>query len=154
MAQSPHSQLLTDTHVDLPFRVEKGGIADRGEVVVAAASLGPALSAYFTAVRESPGHSLALREGDRVLASSDDQTAICFVSRKEQVGKAPRLTNRDREVLRLLITGLSMKQVAARLGISPRTVAFHKYKVMEDNQLHSNADLFRFILGRGLLVPE
>lgn len=134
------------TQADLPFRVEGGGT-----VVAAAASLGPALSAYFAAIREFPGQSLALKEGDRVLVSSEDQAAAGLASLVERVGKPPRISTRDAEVLRLLMAGLSMKQVAARLGISPRTVAFHKYKIMKENGLDSNAGLFRFVLAQGLL---
>jgi DNA-binding NarL/FixJ family response regulator len=41
------------------------------------------------------------------------------------------LTPREREVVRLLASGNSMPQVARTLGITPRTVAFHKYRAME-----------------------
>ena len=44
------------------------------------------------------------------------------------------LTPRQREVLQLLAEGRSMKQVARILNISPRTVAFHKYRIMEELQ--------------------
>jgi DNA-binding NarL/FixJ family response regulator len=51
---------------------------------------------------------------------------------------------RAREVLRLLAEGKLMKQVAADLGITPRTVAFHKYKAMRTLGLDSNAALVRY----------
>ena len=41
------------------------------------------------------------------------------------------LTSRQREVLQLLAEGHSMKQVAGVLSLTPRTVAFHKYRMME-----------------------
>ena len=54
------------------------------------------------------------------------------------------LTLRQREVLQLLAEGRSMKEVACVLEITPRTVAYHKYRMMEDFNLHSNAALVRF----------
>src|SRR5262245_32116990 len=42
------------------------------------------------------------------------------------------LTPRQREVLQLLAEGQAMKQVAAALNVTPRTVAFHKYKIMDE----------------------
>ena len=42
-----------------------------------------------------------------------------------------RLTPRQREVLQLLAEGRSMKEIAGVLDLTPRTVAFHKYRMME-----------------------
>lgn len=55
-----------------------------------------------------------------------------------------RLTLRERDVLKLLAEGLSMKQVGAELGIAARTVAFHKYRMMETLGLRSSAELVAF----------
>jgi DNA-binding NarL/FixJ family response regulator len=55
-----------------------------------------------------------------------------------------RLTTRQTEVLQLLAEGRSMKEVAALLDLTPRTVAFHKYRIMEVIGAHSNAELFQF----------
>lgn len=57
-----------------------------------------------------------------------------------------RLTLRQREVLQLLVEGRSMKEAALALQIKPRTVAFHKYRIMDDFNLDSNAALVRFAL--------
>ncbi|MCM3872033.1 MAG: response regulator transcription factor [Pyrinomonadaceae bacterium] len=57
-----------------------------------------------------------------------------------------RLTLRQREVLQLLAAGGSMKEVAFALEIKPRTVAYHKYRMMDDFNLDSNAALLRFAL--------
>lgn len=54
------------------------------------------------------------------------------------------LTPREREVLQLLAEGFAMKEVGARLGITPRTVAFHKYQMIEKLGLRTSADLVRF----------
>jgi DNA-binding NarL/FixJ family response regulator len=47
-------------------------------------------------------------------------------------------------VLKLLAEGLSMKQVGAELGIAARTVAFHKYRMMETLGLRTSAELVGF----------
>ncbi len=57
-----------------------------------------------------------------------------------------RLTERQTEVLQLLAEGRSMKEVAAVLGLTPRTVAFHKYRIMEVIGARSNAELIQFAL--------
>jgi len=54
------------------------------------------------------------------------------------------LTARQREVLQLLAEGNSMKEVAAVLKLTPRTVAFHKYQMMEQLHIKSTAELIRY----------
>jgi DNA-binding NarL/FixJ family response regulator len=70
---------------------------------------------------------------------------------QEPVGAAAVLSDREQQVLGRLVRGLSMKQVARELGISPRTVAFHKYKAMENNGIRNNAELVTFALRHRLL---
>lgn len=57
-----------------------------------------------------------------------------------------RLTPRQREVLQLTAEGKSMKEVAAVLNVTPRTVAFHKYRMMEQLNLKSNAELVQYAI--------
>ena len=57
-----------------------------------------------------------------------------------------QLTERQREVLRLLAEGRTMKQTADELHVTPRTIAFHKYKIMEEFGLKTNSDLVRLAL--------
>jgi len=54
------------------------------------------------------------------------------------------LTSRQREVLQLLAEGHSMKQVAGVLNLTPRTVAFHKYRMMEQLKVKSTAELIQY----------
>ena len=61
------------------------------------------------------------------------------------------LTPRQREVLQLLAEGLSAKEAAARLGISARTVEFHKYQTMESLGIATNAELIHFAIKHGLV---
>jgi DNA-binding NarL/FixJ family response regulator len=54
------------------------------------------------------------------------------------------LTQRQREVIQLLAQGRTMKEAAHILKVTPRTVAFHKYRIMEELGLKTTADLIRF----------
>jgi DNA-binding NarL/FixJ family response regulator len=54
------------------------------------------------------------------------------------------LTSRQREVLQLLAEGNSMKEVAAVLKLTPRTVAFHKYQMMDQLHIKTTAELIRY----------
>ena len=61
------------------------------------------------------------------------------------------LTPRQHEVLRLLAEGLKMREVATVLTISTRTVAFHKYRVMEEFGLRTTSDLVRFAIRENIV---
>lgn len=61
----------------------------------------------------------------------------------------PELTERQGEILRLLVEGLSAKQIAARVHISPRTVEYHKYQAMERLGVTTNAELIAYGLKHG-----
>jgi DNA-binding CsgD family transcriptional regulator len=54
------------------------------------------------------------------------------------------LTPRQREVLQLLAEGRTMKEVAGLLNLTPRTVAFHKYRMMEQLKVKSTAELVQY----------
>ncbi len=65
-----------------------------------------------------------------------------------------KLTPRQREVLQLLAEGQTMKEAAFNLNIATRTVAFHKYKIMDDFRLRSNAELVQLAIKERILpVP-
>lgn len=70
---------------------------------------------------------------------------------KQRKSKSP-LTLRQREVLQLLAEGRSMKQVAFVLNVSPRTVAFHKYTIMDHLQIKSNAQLIEYAMKTALVT--
>ena len=65
----------------------------------------------------------------------------------------PALTDRETEVLRLVATGMSYKQVAARLAISHRTVQNHVQNTLGKLQLHNRVELVRYAISRGLDGP-
>ena len=64
--------------------------------------------------------------------------------------KAPQLTDRETEVLRLVAKGLSYKQIAERLVISHRTVQNHVQNTLGKLQLHNRVELVRYAIERGL----
>jgi len=71
--------------------------------------------------------------------------------RAGDVSDAQSLSPRGREVLRLLAGGRTMKETAATLGITPRTVAFHKYRIMQQLSLRSSAELVQFAVRRRIV---
>ncbi len=62
------------------------------------------------------------------------------------------LTPRQREVLQLLAEGHSAKDAAAILGISPRTAEFHKYRMMRELGIRSNAELMQYAIKHGVVA--
>src|SRR5262245_13001887 len=62
------------------------------------------------------------------------------------------LTPRQREILQLLAEGHSAKEIAATLGISARTVEFHKYRMMESLRVENSAELILFAVKHGLVT--
>ena len=63
---------------------------------------------------------------------------------KELVSEEERLTDRQREVLQLLAEGKVMKEVGGILHMTTRTVAYHKYRIMEVLGVKSNAELVKY----------
>jgi two-component system, NarL family, response regulator NreC len=65
---------------------------------------------------------------------------------------ADALTQRQREVLRLLAEGLRVKEIAARLGLSIRTVETHKYEIMHLLEIDNTVDLVKFAIRQGMVT--
>ncbi len=72
------------------------------------------------------------------------------VSKGIDVRKKLTLTPRQREVLRLIIEGCTMKEVADKMGISTRTAESHKYEMMEGMGVDSTAQLIQYAIKIGL----
>lgn len=70
---------------------------------------------------------------------------------KSTAPQAAQLTPREREVIRLLASGLSMPKVGTALGITARTVAYHKYHAMEALGVDSGAELIALAIKRQLI---
>lgn len=66
-------------------------------------------------------------------------------------GSEPQLTSRQRDVLRLILLGHRMKEIAVTLDLSPRTVETHKYEMMQVLRVHSTAALVRYAIEHRLI---
>lgn len=75
-----------------------------------------------------------------------------FIKNPRAKGQAKILTPRQREVVQLVAEGKSMKEVADVLKVTPRTVAFHKYRVMEELNIGTTAELIQFAIKSKILV--
>ena len=120
---------------------------------VAAAALRLGASGYL--LKSSAGRELkqAIHEALR------DRSYITPVVAGDAVGSLiehrtdrTELTVRQREVLQLLAEGRSMKEAAAILDLTPRTVAFHKYRMMEQLRLKTSAELVQFAVREGIVA--
>jgi DNA-binding NarL/FixJ family response regulator len=69
-------------------------------------------------------------------------------------GAAPGLTERETEILRMVATGLSYKQIATRLVLSHRTVQNHVQNTLGKLQLHNRVELVRYAIEHGLADEE
>lgn len=102
----------------------------------------------------------AVREvisGRRYLSPPLSERAIEAYVQKTQANNLDvydTLTGREREVLQLAAEGNSNAEIGAKLSISPRTVEIHRANMMRKLNLHSQTDLIRFALQRGILPME
>jgi len=105
-----------------------------------------AASELIKAIRE-------VLQGRRYISPAIAEEMLTRGLKPGQEVKPQELRPREREVLQLLAEGKSMKEVAGILNISPRTVEFHKYRMMEFLGLASNAELVQYAVKRGIVTP-
>jgi DNA-binding NarL/FixJ family response regulator len=74
-----------------------------------------------------------------------------FVRDPRSLNRAKHLTDRQREVLQMLAEGRSMKEIAYILQISHRTVRFHKYRMMEQLGITTNAELVQYAIKHSII---
>jgi DNA-binding NarL/FixJ family response regulator len=113
---------------------------------VAAEAFRAGASAYLLK-RSAPGELLtAIRQAVHGRSYITPLVTEGVVASLQKNGDAPskELTSRQREILQLLAEGRSMKQIAVELNITPRTVAFHKYRMMEQLKIKSTAELIQY----------
>ena len=95
--------------------------------------------------------------GRKYLSPPLSERAIEAYTRKAQetsMDPYEELTNREREVLHLAAEGHSSTEIAERLSISSRTVETHRANMMRKLDLHSQTDLIRYALKRGIIPME
>lgn len=106
-------------------------------------------SGYILKTSAATEVSLCVRQvlrGNSYLSSNISKHAVDLSrwEQKEFTDERQRLTARQREVLQLLAEGKVMKEVGDKLNMTPRTVAFHKYRIMEVLNAKSSADLVKY----------
>ena len=132
--------------IDLHRRLAAAGVSLPVILLTGTADVNTAVSAMRRGavdVIEKPFEAAALRDrvGEAVSQSKRRQAAAR--QRREALRRYADLTDREREVMRLVADGLANKQVAARLGISTRTVEVHRGRVNRKMAAESVADLVR-----------
>ncbi|HWC50953.1 MAG TPA: response regulator transcription factor [Nitrospira sp.] len=122
---------------------------------LAAEALALGASGYLlktSAARELPEAIRTAVRGDTYVTSQASQQMIeSFVQGNDRSTNGA-LTPRQREVLQLLAEGYTMKEAAGVLHVTPRTVAFHKYRVMQQFRLRSNAELIQFAIDQRITI--
>lgn len=96
----------------------------------------------------------AVLQGRKYLSSTLSRDDVTYLRRqaKKLVEEEDKLTERQREVLQLLAEGKVMKEIGAILNMTTRTVAFHKYRIMEALGVKSNADLVRYAVRKHMVT--
>ena len=80
------------------------------------------------------------------------ETVTFLLNKREPFAEEKRITKRQSEILQLLASGLSMKQVASVIDVKPGTVAFHKYRMMETLNITTNAELLGYALKHQMIA--
>ena len=117
---------------------------------VAAEAFRRGASGYLLKTAAASELPLAIRtvlSGKRYISSSIGRDFLELRVEYEGTRGLPGpLTPRQKQVLQLLAEGQSMREVADDLGVTTRTVAFHKYRIMEVLHLHNNAELVQYAI--------
>lgn len=74
-----------------------------------------------------------------------------FIRDPKSLSRPKHLSDRQREVLQMLAEGRSMKEIAFTLQIAHRTVRFHKYRIMEELGITTNAELVQYAIKHAII---
>jgi two-component system, LuxR family, response regulator FixJ len=132
---------LAERGIDVPLVV----LTAHGDVATARAALKNGAFDFL----EKPVDDTMLVEVLRNALRVDRERRAATSSRSTADARLARLTAREREILTLLASGHQNREIAAHLGISPRTVEVHKARIMEKLECHSLAELIRMNLASG-----
>jgi DNA-binding NarL/FixJ family response regulator len=93
-------------------------------------------------------------DGGVFITKSIEEPVKHGLSSRSNAWRSPsdKLTSRQREVLQLLAEGLQVKEIAHRIHVSPRTVEFHKYRIMDELGLRTTAELGRYAARYGIVT--
>jgi DNA-binding NarL/FixJ family response regulator len=113
-------------------------------------------AAYARRAREAGADGFVLKHAaaDDLIAAIraatvDEESGLSRLESSESSAPGP-LTPRQREIVELVVKGLTAKEIAAVLGLSVRTIEFHKYRAMESLGVTTSAELVRVALEKGI----
>jgi DNA-binding NarL/FixJ family response regulator len=137
-------------------RIRVVALTMHSDVTFATEVIEAGASGYVLKNAPSEEIRIAIREvlaGKKYVTPRIAQEVLTFVAAgsKSTIKRVNRLTTRQREVLQLLAEGRTGKEIADVLCVSPRTVEFHKYKMMQELGLHSTAELTQYALKHGVI---
>lgn len=93
----------------------------------------------------------AVLQGHKYMSSALTEEVLALMAEPYGVSGV-ELSSRQREVLRLIVNGHRMKEIAAHLNLSPRTVETIKYEMMRDLNIHSTTELVRYAIEHRLVA--
>jgi two-component system response regulator FixJ len=138
--------------VELQARVRERGSAIPFIIITAHGDV-PAARAAFRAQAvdfiEKPFEHAQLRSAIDTSFDLERRRIDAAALHRADREKLSRLTSREREVLEHAVKGLHAKEIAALLGISPRTVEVHRSRIMEKLEVRNIAELVRFGIAAG-----
>ena len=105
---------------------------------------------YVSKMQDADG----LRTAIHAVAAGERYLAPGLVATEKQIGREGplgALSPREREVFRLLVRGMTTRQIAAELGISGKTVDTHRERILKKLGLHSAVELVRFAANHNVL---
>jgi FixJ family two-component response regulator len=129
---------LRERQIDLPVVV----LTAHGDVATVRAALKNGALDFL----EKPVEDAMLLDVLQNALRVDRERRASATARSAATGRLERLTAREHEVLALLAAGRQHRDIAAHLGISPRTVEVHKARIMEKLDCHSLAEVIRLSL--------
>lgn len=133
--------IVLTMHADITYATEAFEAGASGYVVKSAAA-----QELITAIR-------AVACGKVYVSPTIAQDLVNLALHRRESGRIskPELTLRQREVLQLVAEGYSLKEVAKLLAVSPKTVEYHKYRIMDQLDLSSTAELTQYAIKHGLV---
>lgn len=110
-------------------------------------------------IKDAPASQLVyaietVQKGERYLSPVVLKKVVAGYVKNSQRPKTSydRLSTREREVLKLLAEGLSVKEIATRLNLSVKTVDVHKYNLMRKIDVHDRSELIKYAIQRKLIA--
>jgi len=116
-------------------------------------------AAYARRAREAGADGFVLKHAaaDELIAAiraaAEGKSEVKTASSAAASVGAAALTPRQQEIVQLVVKGLTAKEIASVLGLSVRTIEFHKYRAMESAGVSTSAELIRYAIEHGIAKP-